>query len=404
MNSSEQPYEMLWDCDHCDTKGLLGKSQRHCPECGAKQNPDKRYFPEEGKEQRVDGHKYEGADRQCPSCNAAISANAKNCTNCGTPQDGWKEVKGVEIPKVVKAPRRIWLIVLVIALAVAVLIVGIWLLFFRTKSAELTVTAHRWERASSTSSSKPRRTAGAPTARRATPTTCATRRDFDEQVKSGEKCDTVSVDNKDGTFRRRSRLQGHVQTVTAQKDTKFSVRRWNRRQAKWAPGQAQWPSGIGRRHQASLDQRREPHREALLPSQGGDSCDVSGLWTKIKGGTKLTVTMKARSTSTDQGPLKQRATLGHDAPAGASTYASTAFTETTDQINYRRPDVRDVRRDDRARSRDRTAHRSRAGRPSGRPRASGRSPRADRTADRTTYLTYVVAARSRVDRTTLTPS
>ena len=23
-------YEMLWDCDHCDTKGLLGKSQRHC--------------------------------------------------------------------------------------------------------------------------------------------------------------------------------------------------------------------------------------------------------------------------------------------------------------------------------------------------------------------------------------
>jgi hypothetical protein len=22
-------YEMLWDCDHCDTKGLFGKSQRH---------------------------------------------------------------------------------------------------------------------------------------------------------------------------------------------------------------------------------------------------------------------------------------------------------------------------------------------------------------------------------------
>src|SRR5262249_8914882 len=117
---SQGYFEMLWDCDHCETKGLLGKSQRHCPECGAKQNPDKRYFPEEGKAQRVDGHKYEGADRQCSSCNAAISAAAKNCTNCGAPQDGWKEVRGVEVPKVVAPKRRTWLIVLiVVALAAA---------------------------------------------------------------------------------------------------------------------------------------------------------------------------------------------------------------------------------------------------------------------------------------------
>ena len=38
-------FEMLWDCEHCGTKGLLGKSQRYCAECGAPQNPAKRYFP-----------------------------------------------------------------------------------------------------------------------------------------------------------------------------------------------------------------------------------------------------------------------------------------------------------------------------------------------------------------------
>ena len=67
-------YEMLWDCDHCETKGLLAKSQRHCAECGAPQNPDKRYFPKEGEEKRVDGHSYEGADRTCPACSAPMGA------------------------------------------------------------------------------------------------------------------------------------------------------------------------------------------------------------------------------------------------------------------------------------------------------------------------------------------
>ena len=46
---------MLWDCDHCDARGLLGKSQRYCANCGAPQNPDKRYFPKEGEQRRIDG-------------------------------------------------------------------------------------------------------------------------------------------------------------------------------------------------------------------------------------------------------------------------------------------------------------------------------------------------------------
>src|SRR5688572_33143594 len=100
-------YEMLWDCDHCETKGLLGKSQRHCPECGAKQNPDKRYFPKEGEAKRAEGHSYVGSDRSCPACNAPQSAKSHNCTHCGAPLDGSAEVKGVVTPVAPKSPRKL---------------------------------------------------------------------------------------------------------------------------------------------------------------------------------------------------------------------------------------------------------------------------------------------------------
>src|SRR5262245_40148949 len=100
---------MLWDCDYCGTKGLLAKSQRHCPECGGKQNPDKRYFPKEGEERRVEGHKYEGADRTCSACGAPQSALAKNCTNCGAPLEGAAQVQGVATPVAPKKPTRWWI-------------------------------------------------------------------------------------------------------------------------------------------------------------------------------------------------------------------------------------------------------------------------------------------------------
>src|SRR5690349_14399180 len=106
---SEGFYEMLWDCDHCDAKTLLGNSQRHCPNCGAPQNPDKRYFPKPGEEKKVDGHRFEGADRHCPACSAPMGTAAKNCTKCGSPLDGSKEVKGVATQVAPKKPRRkIW--------------------------------------------------------------------------------------------------------------------------------------------------------------------------------------------------------------------------------------------------------------------------------------------------------
>jgi len=82
---------------------LLGKSQRFCANCGAPQNPDKRYFPKQGEEQRIDGHQYE-APIDVPGVRHPQSAKAKNCTHCGSVLDGAAEVKGIATP--VPPPKR----------------------------------------------------------------------------------------------------------------------------------------------------------------------------------------------------------------------------------------------------------------------------------------------------------
>jgi hypothetical protein len=93
---AEQFFEMLWDCGQCSTHGLLGKAQRHCPMCGAAQDPAKRYFPEEGKEVEVMGHQFVGADWRCTYCDAPNSAAAAFCVGCGGPKDGAREVALVQ--------------------------------------------------------------------------------------------------------------------------------------------------------------------------------------------------------------------------------------------------------------------------------------------------------------------
>ena len=90
---TEPLYEMLWDCAQCGAKGLLGVSHRHCPQCGAAQDPAARYFPEPGTEVEAKHHRYVGVDWLCTYCESPNSAAAAFCVNCGGPKDGAKEVK-----------------------------------------------------------------------------------------------------------------------------------------------------------------------------------------------------------------------------------------------------------------------------------------------------------------------
>ncbi len=83
-------YEMLWDCEFCDTKKLLGVTHRFCPNCGAPQDADRRYFPKPGEEIALENHVYHGVDWICPSCSQANSASANFCGSCGSDRTGSK--------------------------------------------------------------------------------------------------------------------------------------------------------------------------------------------------------------------------------------------------------------------------------------------------------------------------
>ena len=88
-NSIESPsgdsktYEMLWDCKFCGSKKLLGKTHRFCPNCGGQQDPSWRYFPADNEKVAVQDHVYVGADIICKACQALNGAKCEYCGNCG---------------------------------------------------------------------------------------------------------------------------------------------------------------------------------------------------------------------------------------------------------------------------------------------------------------------------------
>ncbi len=141
-------YEMLWDCAQCNTKGLLGTSQRHCPVCGAAQDPKKRYFPKEGEEVEAKNHRFVGVDWHCGYCQTPNSAAAAFCTNCGAGKDGTKPVELVVEKPVTpppEPPKKMgwlwWVIGLLVAAA------AIWGMMFSSKhDVTANVAARDWQR------------------------------------------------------------------------------------------------------------------------------------------------------------------------------------------------------------------------------------------------------------------
>ncbi|MBM4280757.1 MAG: zinc ribbon domain-containing protein [Deltaproteobacteria bacterium] len=156
---TEPAFEMLWDCSSCGTTGLLGKSQRRCPNCGAPQDPTRRYFPKPGEAVEVKGHSFVGADWSCAACSTPCGAAASFCVNCGNPKDGNVAV-ATKADRIVKdgavvapspspssaAPRSTpaWLKAALAAFVAVVVVV--LALFLWKKDATVDVTAHRWTR------------------------------------------------------------------------------------------------------------------------------------------------------------------------------------------------------------------------------------------------------------------
>jgi hypothetical protein len=316
-------YEMLWDCDHCETKGLLGKSQRHCAECGAKQNPDKRYFPKEGEQTRIDGHKYEGADRYCPSCNAAQSLQAKNCTNCGAPQDGAKEVRGVVTP-VAPPKKKRWRIPVLIGVVVVGGIVGIVLGVKhcnRTEEKQMTVAAHRWERSFAVEEFGDIKKE---TWREEVPSdvafpVCNRKQRSSRKIPDGEECTMKKVDKKDGTFEQVKNCKPKFRSEAIEDDwCHFTVPGWKPTDSPiklTGTGMTpKWPSGAGvppEHAEGVRGARRQgrPIENLILDLKLADkvqTCEsvAEPVWRKLADGAAVKVQVKASSGDVECDSLK----------------------------------------------------------------------------------------------------
>lgn len=302
-------FEMLWDCEFCDTKGLLAKSQRFCANCGGPQNPDKRYFPQAGQEVRVDGHKFEGADRACPACNSPMGAMAKNCTHCGSPLDGSAEVRGkidapppqaARPPQPARKRRKIWPIVLA---AIVLIGVAIWFRFLRTHEATVEVTGHSWKREIVVEEYKD----GPETAWRsqlppdATIPTCIAKEHGTRQVPDGEECHTERRDKKDGTFEQVKKCSPKTKSEPIMDQwCTFSARRWrpvNTVENHGTGLSPTWPTqGLPPADApVLLGSKRSGKRTDTntLELKGHGTCDVSeDIWRKYTDGQKVKVEVR----------------------------------------------------------------------------------------------------------------
>lgn len=297
-------YEMLWDCEYCEAKGLLGKSQRYCAQCGGKQNPDKRYFPKEGEAVRVDGHKYEGVDRTCPACSAPQSAAAHNCTHCGAPLDEAAEVRGIMTAAAPPKPRRWWILGVVLA-SIALVIVAIWYFFIRTTDATVTVTQHRWERAIAIEEFAERTEHGW---RDQVPADaqlgiCHRKQRSTKKVEDGETCTDEKVDRKDGTYEVVRKCRPKYRSEPVDDDwCAYRIRRWFPLDAVKASGIGMapaWPAqGVpaAGAPQALGARRPGARTETLILDLGKQHCAVKEpVWRKYADGAKAKVEVRARS-------------------------------------------------------------------------------------------------------------
>lgn len=298
-------YEMLWDCEFCETKGLLAKSQRHCPECGGKQNSDKRYFPPEGAATRVDGHKYEGSDKYCPNCNAPQSAAAHNCTNCGAPMTEGREVKGVAAPVAPPKPKRKWWIPVLIGLVVIVGIVMLVRWCNRTESKLLTVSGHRWERAIAVEQYGDQQEDGwrneVPSDARFV--TCHRKQRSTKQVADGETCRDEKVDKKDGTFEVVRKCKPKYRSEPVEDDfCRYTVTRWKTIDTIKTTGAGlspAWPDkGLPPETHTQVPgaKRRGKKTETYWLDLQGQSCDVSeAVWRTFTDGQQVKAEVRTRN-------------------------------------------------------------------------------------------------------------
>ncbi len=311
--SEQKTYEMLWDCKFCGAKKNLGKTHRHCPNCGAAQDPSWRYYPSDEEKVAVEDHQFVGADVICPACSTPNSAAANNCMQCGAPLASGQRAKTLEAQ--IKAEGQVfqvddlqarlrqqndaavgqapqaqqaktgsipWLPV-VIGVIALLISGGVIFALTYTRSTNVYVTGHEWSReirveqymsvadsawcdsmpADAYSVSRTREQRGS------------------EQVPDGQDCRTQRTDNGDGTFREQQVCETRYRSEPVYDDMcRYNVDRWVYSRSVTADGvsvndRIEWPDTNISRACSSLGCEREEERGETYTLQLRGSGDTA---------------------------------------------------------------------------------------------------------------------------------
>ncbi|NWF70054.1 MAG: zinc ribbon domain-containing protein [Chloroflexi bacterium] len=329
MSQPENTYEMLWDCKFCGTTKNLGKTHRFCPNCGAAQDPAWRYFPSDDEKVAVEEHVFVGVDVTCPACGTLNSAAANNCMQCGAALTGGQQAKtlgtqqkaldakferedlqarlrqerdaqvGRAQPQSAKkeaAGRLNWLPILLGVLALLIC-GGVLFLVFYTRSSDVYVTGHHWEREIQIEQYTARSDSAWCDSMPGDAYSITRTREQrgSEQVPDGQDCRVQRVDNGDGTFSERQVCETRYRSEPVYDDRcYFTVDRWVYVRSVTADGDSVddrlvWPNtGIGSSC-SRLGCEREGNRreEYVLQLRGsGDAryeCSVAlDLWQRTR--------------------------------------------------------------------------------------------------------------------------
>jgi hypothetical protein len=251
----ELVYEMVWDCRYCKAQKLLGLTHRHCPNCGAPQDPNARYFPADNEKVAVQNHQYVGADVACRYCGTPSSRMAHNCGRCGAPLAEGANVAALppQVPQQLVSPaaqasasgggRSAWIVIVPVLALMGVACVVLAVLW--KKEQGFVVAAHNWRRSIAVEWLGPVRESAWCSELLSGASVSSRHREQhgSKQVADGEDCHAEKRDRGDGTFKEEQVCKPKTKSEPIYEDKcDYEVVKWSKERSEKAEGTAATPA------------------------------------------------------------------------------------------------------------------------------------------------------------------